>query len=52
MFTYYLHPTYELVRELLSQGPEVEVLAPEELRHEVHRWANNIAAHYQTDQPQ
>ena len=35
VFEYYLVPTYDFRQELLSHGPDVEVLEPEELRDEI-----------------
>ena len=35
IFEYYLVPTYDFRQELLSHGPDVEVLEPEELRDEI-----------------
>ena len=35
IFTYYLVPTYDFRQELLSHGPDVEVLEPEDLRDEM-----------------
>ncbi|MGN0188799.1 MAG: helix-turn-helix transcriptional regulator, partial [Candidatus Cryptobacteroides sp.] len=35
VFSYRLAPTYDFIREILSQGPYVEVLAPEVLRKEI-----------------
>ena len=35
IFEYYLVPTYDFRQELLSHGPDVEVLEPKELRDEI-----------------
>ena len=35
IYEYYLVPTYDFRREILSHGPDMEVLAPEEFRDEV-----------------
>lgn len=35
IFEYYLVPTFELTREILSNGPSVEVLHPQSLREEI-----------------
>ena len=35
IFDYYLVPTYDFRREILSHGPDMEVLAPEDFRDEV-----------------
>lgn len=35
VFEYFLVPTHELIREILSNGSAVEVLAPQSLREEI-----------------
>ena len=35
IYEYHLVPTYDFRREILSHGPDMEVLAPEDFRNEV-----------------
>jgi hypothetical protein len=35
LFSYYIRPTFDFRQELLSHGPEIEVLEPEWFRHEI-----------------
>ncbi len=39
----------ELLMEILKYGPDVEVIAPEELRNKVHQYLQQAMQHYQTE---
>lgn len=41
-FEVYLKPCYDFVQELLSYGSELEVLAPESLRHEIKKYVEEM----------
>lgn len=45
-FEFYLRPTFDFRQELLSQGEEVEVLEPLELREEMKKVAKKMLARY------
>lgn len=42
VFEYYLKPTYEFIQELLSHGPDVEVIQPERLRKTMKQWIKQM----------
>jgi predicted DNA-binding transcriptional regulator YafY len=46
VFQYYLVPTFELTKEILSNGPYVEVLHPLSLREEIQSKAKKMAEMY------
>ena len=46
VFQYYLVPTFELTKEILSNGPYVEVLLPLSLREEIQSKAQKMAEMY------
>ena len=46
IFQYYLVPTYDFRQEILSHGPNVEVLTPEELREEIMEDIAKMASRY------
>lgn len=46
VFQYYLIPTFELTKEILSNGPYVEVLLPLSLREEIQSKAKKMAEIY------
>jgi predicted DNA-binding transcriptional regulator YafY len=46
VFQYYLVPTFELTKEILSNGPFVEVLRPLSLREEIQSKAQKMAEMY------
>lgn len=48
IFTYELFPTYEFVQEVLSLGPEVEILSPKWLREECKKLIEEMYNIYQT----
>ncbi|HEB62973.1 MAG TPA: WYL domain-containing protein, partial [Gammaproteobacteria bacterium] len=39
----------ELLMEILKYGPDVEVIAPEELRNKVSQYLQQAIQHYQTE---
>lgn len=47
VFSLYLHPTYDFLQMLLSQGDTIEVISPESLRKELIEAATNIIKRYQ-----
>ena len=44
VFTYRIAPTFDIIQEILSKGPDVEVLAPQSLRQDI---ADTAAAMHQ-----
>jgi predicted DNA-binding transcriptional regulator YafY len=46
VFQYYLVPTFELTKEILSNGPYVEVLLPLSLREEIMDKVKKIGEKY------
>jgi predicted DNA-binding transcriptional regulator YafY len=46
VFQYYLVPTFELTKEILSNGPYVEVLRPQSLREEIMDKVKKIGEKY------
>lgn len=47
IFEYFLVPTFELSKEILSNGPAVEVLAPQSLRNEIANKIGEMCAKYE-----
>ena len=47
IFEYFLVPTFELSKEILSNGPAVEVLAPQSLRDEIADKIGDMCAKYE-----
>ena len=47
IFEYFLVPTFELSKEILSNGPAVEVLAPQSLRNEIANKIGEMRAKYE-----
>ena len=47
IFEYFLVPTFELSKEILSNGPAVEVLAPQSLRNEIADKIGEMCARYE-----
>lgn len=46
VFEYYLKPTYDFIQELLSHGPDVEVIHPQSLRQQMKGWIQGMAELY------
>jgi hypothetical protein len=46
VFQYYLVPTFELTKEILSNGPFIEVLLPLSLREEIQSKAEMMTKMY------
>lgn len=44
-----LRPTYDFCMELLRVGSMIEVLEPQSLRHEMHKWAKELWEMYEND---
>ena len=49
IFEYFLVPTFELSKEILSNGPAVEVLAPQSLRNEIADKIGEMCAKYELE---
>lgn len=48
-FELHLRPTYDFCMELLRSGNMIEVLEPQQLRHEMHCWARDLWNIYKND---
>lgn len=46
IFQYFLIPTYELRQEILTHGPDIEVLAPASLREEIKAFVSRMSEMY------
>lgn len=46
VFEYYLKPTFEFIQEILSHGPDVEVVQPTTLRNTIKSWVDQMGALY------
>ena len=46
-FEYYIVPTFDFKQEILKEGPDLEVLEPESLRHEIIESLMKTIQHYQ-----
>lgn len=46
-FEYYIVPTFDFKQEILKEGPDLEVLEPESLRHEIIKLLAKTIQHYQ-----
>ena len=47
VFEYYLKPTYDFIQELLSHGPDVEVIHPQSLRQQMKHWIKDMSELYE-----
>lgn len=47
VFEYYLKPTYDFIQELLSHGPDVEVVHPQSLRQQMKHWIKDMSELYE-----